>query len=100
MGDPVDGRFTILTTDDGGVNWKKSPPENHAPGQEGRGSVRRQRHLPGRRRRSERLVRNRRGGDVAARLPVHGPRSNLDGARHAATRRLIPPSGVFSLAFR
>ena len=27
MGDPVDSRFTILTTDDGGVTWKRAPPE-------------------------------------------------------------------------
>ena len=27
MGDPIDGRFTILTTDDGGANWKAISPE-------------------------------------------------------------------------
>jgi photosystem II stability/assembly factor-like uncharacterized protein len=27
MGDPVDSHFTILTTDDGGVTWKRAPPE-------------------------------------------------------------------------
>ena len=26
MGDPIDGRFTILTTDDGGTNWKTTRP--------------------------------------------------------------------------
>ena len=82
MGDPVDGRFTILTTGDGGVNWKKSPPETHAPGDEGRGSVRRQWHLSGRRRRSQRLVWNRRGGCLP-RVSIHGPRSNLDRPRDA-----------------
>ena len=30
MGDTVDGRFTILTTGDGGVSWKK-PPSEHMP---------------------------------------------------------------------
>ena len=25
MGDPVDSRFAILTTDDGGVTWRRSP---------------------------------------------------------------------------
>ena len=37
MGDPVDGRFTILTTDDGGVNWKKSSAENMPPALNGWG---------------------------------------------------------------
>ena len=31
MGDPVDGRFTILTTGDGGVNWKNSSSEHMPP---------------------------------------------------------------------
>ncbi len=26
MGDPIDGRFTILTTDDGGASWKPTSP--------------------------------------------------------------------------
>ncbi len=30
LGDPVDGRFTILTSDDGGVSWKPAPSE-HMP---------------------------------------------------------------------
>jgi photosystem II stability/assembly factor-like uncharacterized protein len=28
LGDPVDARFTIVSTNDGGRNWKKSPSEN------------------------------------------------------------------------
>jgi cellobiose epimerase len=30
LGDPVDGRFTILTSDDGGASWKPAPSE-HMP---------------------------------------------------------------------
>jgi photosystem II stability/assembly factor-like uncharacterized protein len=38
LGDPVDGRFTILTTDDGGMNWKKSPAENMPEALKGEGA--------------------------------------------------------------
>jgi photosystem II stability/assembly factor-like uncharacterized protein len=38
MGDPVDGRFTILTTDDGGLTWKKAPAENMPPALEREGA--------------------------------------------------------------
>ena len=72
----------ILTTDDGGVSWKKSPPETHAPGAERRGSVRRQWYLSGRSRRSKRLVWNRRGGCLP-RVSNRRPRSNLDRPRDA-----------------
>jgi len=38
LGDPVDGRFTILTTDDGGATWKKPPPENMPSARKGEGA--------------------------------------------------------------
>ena len=38
LGDPVDGRFTILSTNDGGVNWKKSPSENMPQALKGEGA--------------------------------------------------------------
>ena len=38
MGDPVDGRFTILTTGDGGVNWKKSPSDHMPLAKKGEGA--------------------------------------------------------------
>ncbi len=38
MGDAVEGRFTILTTGDGGVTWKRSPPEQMPFAKEGEGA--------------------------------------------------------------
>jgi photosystem II stability/assembly factor-like uncharacterized protein len=38
MGDPVDGRFTILTTGDGGLSWKKSLPESMPLAKNGEGA--------------------------------------------------------------
>ena len=31
VGDPIDGYFTIITTDDGGESWNQVPPENIPP---------------------------------------------------------------------
>ena len=38
LGDPVDGRFVILTTDDGGKTWKPIPPEGMPPALPGEGA--------------------------------------------------------------
>ena len=38
MGDAVDGRFTILTTGDGGATWKRSPARTNASGMKGEGA--------------------------------------------------------------
>jgi photosystem II stability/assembly factor-like uncharacterized protein len=38
LGDPVDGRFTILTTDDGGRSWKRNPVESMPPELGGEGA--------------------------------------------------------------
>jgi photosystem II stability/assembly factor-like uncharacterized protein len=38
LGDPVDGRFTILTTRDGGESWQKSPPEKMPRALKGEGA--------------------------------------------------------------
>ncbi len=38
MGDPIDGRFTILTTDDGGASWKPSSPEGMPPALDNEGA--------------------------------------------------------------
>ena len=38
LGDPVDGRFTILATDDGGRNWKRHPLDGMPPALRGEGA--------------------------------------------------------------
>ena len=38
LGDPVDGRFAILTTDDGGKSWEPIPPEGMPPALPGEGA--------------------------------------------------------------
>ena len=38
LGDPVDGRFVILTTDDGGKTWEPTPPEGMPPALPGEGA--------------------------------------------------------------
>jgi photosystem II stability/assembly factor-like uncharacterized protein len=38
LGDPVDGRFTVLLTDDGGMNWKRSTSENMPHAKKGEGA--------------------------------------------------------------
>jgi photosystem II stability/assembly factor-like uncharacterized protein len=38
LGDPVDGRFQLLATNDGGVNWKPLPAKNLPPALPGEGA--------------------------------------------------------------
>lgn len=38
LGDPVDGRFTMLATDDGGRTWTAIPPDGMPPALEGEGA--------------------------------------------------------------
>jgi photosystem II stability/assembly factor-like uncharacterized protein len=38
LGDPVDGRFVIVTTDNGGMSWKRLPDEAMPPARAGEGA--------------------------------------------------------------
>ena len=98
MGDAVDGRLTILTTDDGGVNWKKGPSEDMPVAKKGEGAF----------------------AASGTCLVVEGARNAWFGTGGAAISRVFrstdrgrswtvhetpipagnPSSGVFSLAFR
>ena len=94
LGDPVDGRFVVLATDDGGRNWTGSNRRD-ARVTAGRGGVRGERDLPGRAGEPPRLVRH----GARAGLPVRGPGPVLDG--HATSVRAgNASSGIFSMAFR
>jgi photosystem II stability/assembly factor-like uncharacterized protein len=98
LGDPVDGRFMILTTGDGGVNWKKSPSEYMPLAEKGEGAF----------------------AASGTCLVVQGDRHAWFGTGGAAISRVFrttdrgrawtvhetpvaaanPSSGIFSLAFR
>ncbi len=83
VSDPVDGKFRIAATDDGGASWEVLP-EAGMPDSPGEYELLRERRLPGHRRpqRLVRLRRHRRAG-----LPLHGPRPVLGGHRlHVACR--------------
>ena len=47
QGDPIDGRFLIVATDDGGKSWSRVTASVHAAGPAGRRSVRGERNVPG-----------------------------------------------------
>jgi photosystem II stability/assembly factor-like uncharacterized protein len=38
LGDPIDGRFVVLRTEDGGTNWERVPPEGMPPALPGEGA--------------------------------------------------------------
>lgn len=38
VGDPVDGKFELITTDDGGKTWRRIPTDSLPPAQEGEGA--------------------------------------------------------------
>ncbi len=46
LGDPVEGRFMIVITDDGGIAWKRIPDGRMPLATPRRGCLRRERHLP------------------------------------------------------
>ena len=98
MGDPVDGRFVIVTTGDGGLNWKKAPPESMPLAKQGEGAF----------------------AASGTCLVVQGDRNAWFGTGGGATSRVFrtadkgqtwtayetpipagkPSAGIFSLAFR
>ena len=98
MGDPVDGRFMILTTADGGMNWNKLTPESVPLAKQGEGAF----------------------AASGTCLVVQGDRNAWFGTGGAAVSRVFrtadrgetwtvhetpiaaanPSSGIFSLAFR
>ena len=93
QGDPVDGRFLILTTDDGGLSWHPGPAVGMPRAGLGRG-LRRERHLPGRSGRSQCLDRNRRPKRLACCAPPIGAgagASPIRPSRQGSPRRVSSP---------
>ena len=98
MGDPVDGRFTVLTTGDGGVNWKKSPSELMPLAKKGEGAFAASGTCL--------VVQGDRnawfgtGGAAAARVFRTADRGQSWTVHETPIAAANPSSGVFSLAFR
>ena len=95
LGDQVDGRFVILTTDDGGKTWGPIPPEGMPPALPGEGAFAASGTCLVVGKGWARLVRHGRGEGVPC-LPLHGPGEDLDGPRdaghggHAVGGHLLP----------
>ena len=66
MSDPVDGKFRILSTSDGGRSWKVLPSDGHARGAGGRGGLRGERAVPGQLGAARRVAGHRRGAHARA----------------------------------
>jgi hypothetical protein len=92
MSDPVDNRFVVLTTSDGGATWTPVAADRMPPAVEGRGGVRRRRRGARGAGPTTGLVRDRRQG--RARLHLHRPRAELDRHPGAARQRGAVAGGV------
>jgi photosystem II stability/assembly factor-like uncharacterized protein len=97
LGDPVDGRFTIVTTDDGGLTWKNSPPEKMPPARKGEGAFAASGTclvVEG-----ERNVWFGTGGADVARVFRSSDRGQSWAVQETPIQAGNPAAGVFSLAF-
>jgi photosystem II stability/assembly factor-like uncharacterized protein len=97
LGDPVDGRFVILTTDDGGRTWGAIPPEGMSPALSGEGAFAASGTcltVQG-----DRNAWFATGGAKAARVFRSTNRGRTWTAHETSVLAGTPSSGVFSLAF-
>jgi photosystem II stability/assembly factor-like uncharacterized protein len=98
MGDPIDGRFLILTTEDGGKTWKRVPGASVPPALVGEGAFAASGTCL--------IVQGERnawfgtGGARAARVFRSTDRGRTWTAHETPIRAGEPTSGIFSLAFR
>ena len=98
LGDPVDGRFVILTTDDGGKTWEPIPPDGMPLALPGEGAfaasgtclVVRGTGTPG----------SARAGRRSSRVFRSTDRGRTWTAHETPVMAGTPSSGIFSLAFR
>jgi photosystem II stability/assembly factor-like uncharacterized protein len=97
LGDPVGGRFVILTTDDGGKTWAPIPPEGMPPASPGEGAFAASGTCL--------VVGNdghawfATGGAEVARVFRSADRGRTWTAHEAPVRAGVPSAGIFSLAF-
>ena len=98
MGDPIDGRFLILTTDDGGKSWGRADGMSIPPALAGEGAFAASGTclvVEG-----ERNAWFGTGGAKVARVFRSGDRGRSWTAHETPIRASAPTSGIFSLAFR
>jgi photosystem II stability/assembly factor-like uncharacterized protein len=97
LGDPVDGHFVILTTDDGGKSWTPAPPEGMPPALPGEGAFAASGTCL--------VVQGDghswfgTGGAVVSRVFRSTDRGRTWAAHETSVRAGAPSSGIFSLAF-
>lgn len=98
LGDPVDGRYTILTTDDGGKTWTKGTPNGMPPALEKEGAFAASGTC---------LITQGdqnawfgTGGGKTARVFRSQDRGRTWTVHETPIRANAPASGIFSLAFR
>ena len=96
VGDPIDGRFLIVLTNDGGETWTELPWESRPAGPRGRGQFCRVGNLYDGIRKKQRLVRHRRSRCKS--LPLDRRWFLVDGGRDSDSFRPVV-AGVFSLYF-
>ena len=98
MSDPVDGRFLIVTTDDGGDSWQEMPAAGMPPALQGEGGFAASGTCL--------IVTGERdawlvsGGAVVARLYHSSDRGRTWTVRDTPLRAGVASAGIFSVAFR
>jgi photosystem II stability/assembly factor-like uncharacterized protein len=98
MSDPVDGRFLVLVTDDGGESWEEIPSERIPPALAGEGGFAASGSCLAVWRDSHVWIAS--GGAASARV-YHSPDRGRTWTVHDTPLRAgIPSAGVFSVAFR
>jgi photosystem II stability/assembly factor-like uncharacterized protein len=98
MSDPVDGRFLLLTTSDGGDSWEEIPSDRIPPAIEGEGGFAASGTCLAVRGSSHVWIAS--GGAATARVYHSADRGHTWTVNEAPLRAGIASAGIFSIAFR
>lgn len=98
MSDPVDGRFLILTTADGGESWREVPPDRLPPALKGEGGFAASGSCLAVFGRSHVWFAS--GGATIARVYRSADRGRTWSVHDTPVRAGAPSAGIFSIAFR